>query len=287
MRKKILTLVIFLLVAITASFPAQAATKISNGVPCAKLSTTSKVGTSVYICSNGTVLNITKLVWLSKNCVDAAKQYYSAKAKFDQLNASADKANKATMASIESVKSKIQLAINRMILWKPTKVYMKDDVVYQQNDTYYVSLTSKNSGKMPTENLGTDWMVYKPTAGNAKVGTSPDVDSVILWKQRDVSKWTSTLDRINKDIKALEAITKPTAADTKNLKTLKTLSATFTSGIAAGNKNISTMQSYVKELMTQNSLLAAVQAQSKLIEANRADVTQLRSAQTTYCAKGK
>ena len=47
------------------------------------------------------------------------------------------------------------------------------------------------------------------------------------------------------------------------------------------------MQSFVRDLNTQNSLITSVEAQKKLIEANKADITQLNVLQTSACTKGK
>lgn len=287
MRKSLTAFTLTIFLTTLATFPAHAVAKVSNGVLCSKLNASAKVGTKTYLCSSGTVIGSSKLVWLSKDCINTNKQYVSAKSKFEQLTASATKASAAAKASVEAVKNKIQLGINRMILWKTTKIYSKDDVVFQQNGTYYISLTSNNSGKLPTENLGVDWAVYKPTPNNPQIGTSPDVESVISWKQRDVSKWSASLDNVNKAIKSIQALTKPTAKDLKNLKTLQSLASTLSSGISAGNKNIANMQSFVRDLITQNSLITSVEAQKKLIEANKADITQLNKLQTSACTKGK
>ena len=74
MLRKIATLSIALFVAcgVLTSVPADAATKISNGVACTKAGATTKVSTTTYKCAKNPLLTSTKLVWLSADCLSAA-----------------------------------------------------------------------------------------------------------------------------------------------------------------------------------------------------------------------
>jgi hypothetical protein len=54
------------LVALT---PANAATKISNGVLCPKANKTIKVSGTVYKCTKNPIVNKTKYTWVSSDCI--------------------------------------------------------------------------------------------------------------------------------------------------------------------------------------------------------------------------
>lgn len=81
-RKVTLALTAAILVAgsITAisAAPANAATKISNGVACKKANTTTKVGGYSYRCARNTMVKNSKLTWLSVECLSAIKGYNAA-----------------------------------------------------------------------------------------------------------------------------------------------------------------------------------------------------------------
>ncbi len=81
-RKVTLALTAAILVAgsITAisAVPANAATKISNGVACKKANATTKVGGYSYRCARNTMVKNSKLTWLSVECVAAIKSYNAA-----------------------------------------------------------------------------------------------------------------------------------------------------------------------------------------------------------------
>jgi hypothetical protein len=78
-RKVTLSLVAAILVAGTVSaIPANAATKISNGVACKKVNATTKVGGYSYKCAKNTMVKNSKLTWLSVECLAAIKSYDAA-----------------------------------------------------------------------------------------------------------------------------------------------------------------------------------------------------------------
>ena len=78
-RKVTLSLVAAVLVAGSVSaIPANAATKISNGVACKKVNATTKVGGYSYKCAKNTMVKNSKLTWLSVECLAAVKGYDSA-----------------------------------------------------------------------------------------------------------------------------------------------------------------------------------------------------------------
>jgi hypothetical protein len=57
---------------VLVSVPAEAATKISNGVACKKAGATSKTSLGTYKCGKNPLSTSKKLVWLSTECIAAA-----------------------------------------------------------------------------------------------------------------------------------------------------------------------------------------------------------------------
>ena len=77
MLRKVLVLAgsAILVVASITAVPANAATKISNGVPCSKNNATTKVGSVTYKCAKNALKKNAKLTWLSSSCVKTSKGY--------------------------------------------------------------------------------------------------------------------------------------------------------------------------------------------------------------------
>ena len=93
-RKVSLTFLAAVLVAGSVTVvPANAATKISNGVACSKSGAKTKVSGYSYQCAKNTMVKNSKLTWLSVECLSAIKSYNAAvKAKKDLSNVSAQTA---------------------------------------------------------------------------------------------------------------------------------------------------------------------------------------------------
>ena len=75
MLRKIASLSVALIVAggVMVAVPAQAATKVSNGVACTKSGSTTKVGKVTYKCAkNPLVTTSSKLTWLTLDCLTTA-----------------------------------------------------------------------------------------------------------------------------------------------------------------------------------------------------------------------
>jgi hypothetical protein len=121
-RKVTLALTAAILVAgsITAvtAVPANAATKISNGVACKKANATTKVGGYSYRCARNTMVKNSKLTWLSVECLSAIKGYNAAlkartnladvttqTAALDEELASASAALTKTTAALDAAKA--------------------------------------------------------------------------------------------------------------------------------------------------------------------------------------
>ena len=74
MFRKIASLSVALIVAgsVMIATPADAATKVSNGVACKKTGQTSKTSLGTYRCGRNPLSTSKKLVWLSTDCIEAA-----------------------------------------------------------------------------------------------------------------------------------------------------------------------------------------------------------------------
>ena len=80
-----------ILVSLTLGVPAStAATKVSNGVPCTKAGTSTKVSGFTYRCAKNALVKNSKLTWLSVECLDSIKSYQGAVKAQSTLNSSAD-----------------------------------------------------------------------------------------------------------------------------------------------------------------------------------------------------
>jgi len=74
MLRKFSSLSVALIVAggVMVAVPAQAATKISNGVACTKSGATTKASGGTYKCAKNPLVSSTKLTWLSMECLTSA-----------------------------------------------------------------------------------------------------------------------------------------------------------------------------------------------------------------------
>lgn len=78
--------------------PAQAATKISNGVACPTANKTTTVGGTVYKCAKNPVVNKTKLTWVSSDCINSGATYTKLNASYLSLVAGMP----ATLADLDA-----------------------------------------------------------------------------------------------------------------------------------------------------------------------------------------
>jgi hypothetical protein len=90
MFRKIASLSVALIVAgsVMIAVPADAATKISNGVACKKSGQTTKTSGGTYRCAKNPLVSSTKLTWLSLDCLAAAND--AVKARRDSIKTIAD-----------------------------------------------------------------------------------------------------------------------------------------------------------------------------------------------------
>ena len=89
MFRKIASLSVALIVAggVMIAVPADAATKISNGVACKKSGQTTKTSGGTYRCARNPLTSSTKLTWLSVDCLNAANDAVKAQRAAVKTNA--------------------------------------------------------------------------------------------------------------------------------------------------------------------------------------------------------
>ena len=262
-----------LLVASTAVIApaAHSATKISNGVKCLKKNSTTKVGTDKYVCTTNPTNTSKNLVWIWQGCLDANKSYLDTKAQYEAIL-------KSSVNTDKNLQENIQAQINALIGWKSNRKYIKGDIVFEAGRTYYVALVDSDN-KQPSLNLGTVWSVFKPTASDPNIGTSPDSASAIAWKQLDIDSWTATVTKLSENVKKLQAIEKPDVKTKTLITQTQGLIISLNSGIRAAKTKISNLQSSMKLLENQKS------NQATLITV-KSNVTQAATLRTQSCAKG-
>ena len=126
MFRKVASLSVALIVAggVMIATPADAATKISNGVACKKTGQTSKTSLGTYKCGRNPLSTSKKLVWLSTDCIEAANSAIKSAstaattvAKFKEqipvidLGIAAENANKVEIqAKLDDSKVRLELA---------------------------------------------------------------------------------------------------------------------------------------------------------------------------------
>jgi len=77
LMRKFASVTVALIVAagVMVALPADAATKVSNGVACTKLNATTTVSGSKYKCAKNPLSTSKKLTWLSIDCLNSASAY--------------------------------------------------------------------------------------------------------------------------------------------------------------------------------------------------------------------
>lgn len=102
MLRKIASISVALIVAggVMTAVPADAATKISNGVACTKSGATTKTSSGTYRCAKNPLVTNSKLTWLSLDCLTAANDAVKA-----------EKGSVATLAEFKDQLPVIELGI--------------------------------------------------------------------------------------------------------------------------------------------------------------------------------
>jgi len=92
---------------VVAIVPANAATKISNGVLCKPANKTIKVSGTVYKCTKNPIVNKTKYTWVSKDCINSNTTYTKLNASYKSLVAGLPAALSALDAKIAAEQTKV------------------------------------------------------------------------------------------------------------------------------------------------------------------------------------
>ena len=258
-----------LLVASTAVIApaAQAATKISNGVSCTKKGAITKVGADSYTCTTNPIsigTAATKLVWVSKDCLTA--------------NTTLSAANKQLEKYTTQLKSVIVMQVNAMILWSETKFYTKGDIVFLTGSTYYEALAD-SKGSKPSDSVGAKWMVHLPSAIDAKIGTMPDPNLVVLNKEKDVSDWAKTVTTLTADVTKLQSKTNLDTKTKQLITTMQNQINTLNIGIRLANNRIKSLQKSITMLSNNG----ATDASAILLRSN---IDTADASRKMLCQKG-
>lgn len=100
-RKVAITALAAVMLAGTATIvPANAATKISNGVACSKANATTRVSGTTYKCAKNLLVANSKLTWLLTECISLTRAYLTTKAKLPAIKAASDSKVAEISASI-------------------------------------------------------------------------------------------------------------------------------------------------------------------------------------------
>ena len=263
-RKASIAISALALMTATAIIPADAATKISNGVTCTKRNATVKVSGDTYRCTTNPDTTSKKLVWVSADCLTADKTLTTARNQLAEY--------------MQKLKNVVILQVNSIILWSKDKYYTTGEIVYLADSTYYIALAD-SKGANPLETLGTKWAVNVPTAANNKVGTMPDPNDVILTKQKVVVDWTDTVKTLTDNVTKLQAKTNPDAATKKLITTMQNQINTLNIGIRLVNNRIKNLQNSIN-LMANNG---AKDASAILFRSN---IDTAQASRKMLCQKG-
>ncbi len=87
--------------------PANAATKISNGVTCPTANKTTTVGGTVYKCTKNPIVNKTKNTWVSSDCINSNATYTKLNASYVSLVAGMPATLAALDAQIAAAQQKV------------------------------------------------------------------------------------------------------------------------------------------------------------------------------------
>lgn len=117
------------------AIPANAATKVSNGVACSKSGATIKSGGTTYRCAKNPLVSNSKLTWLSSDCLNLAFAYNRSKAALPTAKAKTD----ATLAQIEldiaKWKAEAEQAAKDIADYQAKIVLIKDALAKLKADT--------------------------------------------------------------------------------------------------------------------------------------------------------
>jgi hypothetical protein len=117
------------------AIPANAATKVTNGVACSKSGATTKSGGTTYRCAKNPLVKNAKLTWLRSDCLSLAASYNRSKAALPGAEAK----TKAAIAQIDLDIAKWKLEADQAAIdiadYQAKIVIIKDALTKLQADT--------------------------------------------------------------------------------------------------------------------------------------------------------
>ena len=117
------------------AIPANAATKISNGVACNKSGATTKSGGTTYRCAKNPLVKNAKLTWLSKDCLDLAASYIKSKNSLPVAKAKTDAALVDLDLEIVKWKAEADQAVVDIADYQAKILIIKDALAKAKADT--------------------------------------------------------------------------------------------------------------------------------------------------------
>ena len=117
------------------AIPANAATKVSNGVACNKSGATTNSGGTTYRCAKNPLVKNAKLTWLSKDCLDLAASYIKSKNSLPVAKAKTDAALVDLDLEIVKWKAEADQAVIDIADYQAKILIIKDALAKAKADT--------------------------------------------------------------------------------------------------------------------------------------------------------
>lgn len=117
------------------AIPANAATKVSNGVACKKSGATIKSGGSTYRCTKNPLVKNAKLTWVSRDCLNLAASYIKSKNALPVAKAKTDAALVDLDLEIVKWKADADQAVIDIADYEGKIVIIKDALAKLKADT--------------------------------------------------------------------------------------------------------------------------------------------------------
>jgi hypothetical protein len=135
-RKVALTSLAAIMVAgsLTA-IPANAATKVTNGVACSKSGATTKSGGTTYRCARNPLVKNAKLTWLRSDCLSLAASYNRSKAALPSAKAKTDAGLAQINLDIAKWKLEADQAVAEIADFQAKILVIQDALAKLQADT--------------------------------------------------------------------------------------------------------------------------------------------------------
>jgi hypothetical protein len=135
-RKVALTSLAAVMVAGTLiAIPANAATKVSNGVACSKSGATTKSGGTTYRCAKNPLVKNAKLTWVARECINLAASYNKSRTALPTAKAQTD----ATIAQLDLDLAKWKVEADKAVLdianYEAKILVIKDALAKAKADT--------------------------------------------------------------------------------------------------------------------------------------------------------